>query len=72
MVVCYNRIAFTASEDKATLGSDLSADAGFSEGGFIPERTAVIALWKTKAINPFRILKSPVVHFIYFAYGSFG
>ena len=29
-----NKFAFTVSEDRATLGSDLSADTGFSEGGF--------------------------------------
>lgn len=38
-------------EDRATLGSDLSADADFKEGGY-PDRTALIALRKTKAINP--------------------
>ena len=47
----YNLSAFAAAEDRATLGSDLSADANFKEGGY-PDRTALIALRKTKAINP--------------------
>lgn len=61
----YNRDAFTAPEDRATLGSDLSADAGLAKGDKSPNGIGV-ALWKTKAINPFRtFLKSLVVHFIY-------
>jgi len=48
----YNRIAFTVTEDRATLGSDLSAVTGFSEGGFPQPKMCIIALWKTKAINP--------------------
>ncbi len=43
--------AFAAAEDRATLGSDLSADADFKEGGY-PDRTVLIALRKTRAINP--------------------
>lgn len=45
------KLLLTASEDRATLESDLSADADFKEGGY-PDRTALIALRKTKAINP--------------------
>lgn len=50
----YNVNAFTAAEDRATLGSDPSADAAFAKGGITPKRKKFVALWKTKAINPFR------------------
>ena len=48
----YNENAFTATEDRATPGSDPSAGSGFCEGEN-PERKKFVALWKTKAINPF-------------------
>ena len=47
----YNVNAFTVSEDRATLGSDPSAEAAFAKGDN-PERKKFVALWKTKAINP--------------------
>ena len=44
-------------------GSDLSADVGLAKGGKFPQGIG-IALWKTKAINPFRtFLKSLVSPF---------
>ena len=42
--------AFTTQEDRATLGSDLSACVSFRKGGH--PRWMRFALWKTKAINP--------------------
>ena len=47
--------AFAAAEDRATLGSDSSAGADLNKGEN-PKTEAEIALWKTKAINPFRKL----------------
>ena len=47
--------AFAAAEDRATLGSDSSAGADLNKGE-PPKTEAEIALWKTKAINPFRKL----------------
>ena len=41
------------TEDRATLGSDLSAGTGLAKGDK-PLQGIGIALWKTKAINPFR------------------
>ena len=47
-----NSYAFAEAEDRATLGSDPSAVSDFKEGGY-PRTDWLIALWKTKAINPF-------------------
>ena len=52
-------------EDRATLGSDLSATMDFKEWGLPPVCLWLIAIWKTKAINPFKSTKSLVVHFIF-------
>ena len=52
-MVVYNENAFTVAEDRATLGSDPSAATAFAKGDY-PDRKSFIALWKTKAVNPFR------------------
>ena len=49
----YSEFSFTVSEDRATLGSGLSAGTGLAKGDMPPQGIG-IALWKTKAINPFR------------------
>ena len=47
----YGSVRGGGSNADRLLDSDLSADADFKEGGY-PDRTVLIALRKTKAINP--------------------
>ena len=62
----YNANAFTASEDRATLGSDPSAGAAFAKGDN-PDRKKVgrpLENQSDKPVLPVTFLESPVVHFI--------
>ena len=64
----YNTCAFAGTEDRATLGSDLSAVSDFKEGGY-PRSDQFVALRKTEGDKPIPVtfLKSPVVRFIVFS-----
>lgn len=65
----YNENAFSTQEDRATLGSDPSACVSFRKGGY-PRGMSTVALWKTKAINPFNNFKEPRSPFHIISYGS--
>jgi len=64
--VWYNTCAFAATEDRATLGSDSSADADFKEWGY-PRTEAANRPLENQSDKPIPLtfLENPVVHFIF-------